>query len=93
MRNRAAIPFGAQAVPHTFRDSVRERGLRWTATNAALRAVWTAWHFVRQVSGDDAYERYLEHMLQEHPDQPVMRRNVYYRFRTEQKWNRITRCC
>jgi uncharacterized short protein YbdD (DUF466 family) len=51
------------------------------------------WSFVRQVSGDDAYERYLEHALTEHPDQRPLRRYEYYRLRTEQKWSRITRCC
>jgi uncharacterized short protein YbdD (DUF466 family) len=55
-----------------------------------MRAVW---QFVRQASGDDAYERYREHMLQAHADQPAMTPSEYYRFRTEQKWSRLTRCC
>jgi uncharacterized short protein YbdD (DUF466 family) len=71
----------------------RSRGLRRAAANAAWRALCAAWDFVRQVSGDDAYERYLEHASREHPDRPPMPRNEYYRFRTEQKWSRITRCC
>lgn len=87
------MPIDQPAVPHGLHAKLRERGLRWAATNAAWRMIWVAWHFVRQVSGDDAYERYLEHMLREHPDQPAMRRNEYYRLRTEEKWKRITRCC
>jgi uncharacterized short protein YbdD (DUF466 family) len=71
----------------------RGKRLRWRAANAAWRWVRAAWYFVRQVSGDDAYERYRAHMLQAHADQPAMTRGEYYRFRTEQKWSRLTRCC
>ena len=60
---------------------------------AASRLARTAWTLLRQASGDDAYERYREHMLQAHPDSAVMSRSAYYRFRIEQKWNRLTRCC
>jgi uncharacterized short protein YbdD (DUF466 family) len=72
---------------------LRDRPLRWPAANAVWRRVRTAWQFVREVSGDDAYERYREHALQAHPGQPAMTRSAFYRFRMEQKWNRITRCC
>jgi uncharacterized short protein YbdD (DUF466 family) len=63
------------------------------AASTAWRLVQTVWRFLRQASGDDAYERYREHMLAAHPGQPAMTRSAYYRFRMEQKWNRITRCC
>lgn len=69
------------------------KGLPWAVANATWRGLRVAWHFVRQVSGDDAYERYLAHMRRAHPAQPAMVRSDYYRFRLEQKWNRITRCC
>jgi uncharacterized short protein YbdD (DUF466 family) len=67
--------------------------LRWGAANAAWRLLRSAWYFVRQVSGDDAYERYREHMLQAHAGQTAMTRAEHYKVRTEQKWNRVTRCC
>ena len=67
--------------------------LGWGAANAAWRLMRSAWSFVRQVSGDDAYERYREHMLEAHADQPAMTRSQHYKARTEQKWNRVTRCC
>ena len=67
--------------------------LRWSAANAAWRLLCSGWYFVRQVSGDDAYERYREHMLQAHAGEPAMTRSEYYRARTEQKWSRLTRCC
>jgi len=68
-----------------------------TTARPAGRAPWrwarTAWILLRQASGDDAYERYCEHMLHAHPGSAVMSRSAYYRFRMEQKWNRLTRCC
>jgi uncharacterized short protein YbdD (DUF466 family) len=51
------------------------------------------WRFLRQASGDDAYERYLEHMAGAHPGAAAMSRSQYFRFRQDEKWNRITRCC
>ena len=52
-----------------------------------------SWRFLRQVSGDDAYDRYLAHMSRLHPGQPVIARGAYFRARQEQKWSRISRCC
>jgi len=52
-----------------------------------------SWRFLRQVSGDDAYDRYLAHMSRSHPGQPVMGRGTYFRARQEQRWSRISRCC
>lgn len=52
-----------------------------------------AWRFVRELSGDDAYERYLRHHRQHHPGERAMTRKEYVRFREEQKWSRISRCC
>ena len=51
------------------------------AQRAAWRLARTAWTLLRQASGDDAYERYCEHMLQAHPCNSVMSRISYYRFR------------
>lgn len=59
----------------------------------AGRLLSAVWRFLRQASGDDAYERYLEHMAFEHPEAAPMNRAQYFQFRQEQKWNRITRCC
>jgi len=62
-------------------------------TNTPWRLLRTGWYFIRQVTGDDAYERYREHLQRAHPGQTAMTRGEYYRSRTEQKWTRITRCC
>jgi uncharacterized short protein YbdD (DUF466 family) len=51
------------------------------------------WRFLRQVSGDDAYERYREHVARSHPDEMPLSRAEHFRLRQEQKWNRVSRCC
>jgi uncharacterized short protein YbdD (DUF466 family) len=57
------------------------------------QGLWLTWRFVRQVSGDDAYERYLAHHGEAHATSAPMTREQFYKFRQEQKWDRITRCC
>ncbi|GAB4360726.1 MAG: hypothetical protein Kow0073_20100 [Immundisolibacter sp.] len=56
----------------------------------ALRAIW-AW--LRAVSGDDAYERYLAHHAAAHPDQPVLDRRTFFRQRQAADWSQVRRCC
>lgn len=51
------------------------------------------WNFVRQVSGDDAYERYLAHQRAHHSDTRPMTRREYFKRRQDEKWNKISRCC
>ena len=41
----------------------------------ALRAFW-AW--LREVSGDDAYERYLAHHAAAHPDRAPLGRRAFF---------------
>jgi uncharacterized short protein YbdD (DUF466 family) len=50
--------------------------------------------YLREVSGESAYDRYVEHMRREHPGQPVMSRRDFERQR--QDWrdeNPRARCC
>jgi len=56
----------------------------------ALRAFW-AW--LRAVSGDDAYERYLAHHAAAHPDRAPLDRRAFFRQRQEEVWSRVKRCC
>jgi uncharacterized short protein YbdD (DUF466 family) len=52
-----------------------------------------AWRLIRQATGDDAYERYLEHQALAHPGQPAMTRSALYNDRQRRKWSGVTRCC
>jgi uncharacterized short protein YbdD (DUF466 family) len=51
--------------------------------------------FVRQLSGDDAYERYLIHWQLHHAQadgQPLTRED-FFKAECERKWNGVKRCC
>jgi uncharacterized short protein YbdD (DUF466 family) len=55
------------------------RGVRW---------------YLREVSGETAYERYVAHMRAGHPDQPVMSRRDFERRRQDQReLHQRARCC
>jgi uncharacterized short protein YbdD (DUF466 family) len=56
----------------------------------ALRAGWRG---LRALMGDDAYERYLEHVRRRHPAQIPLDRNAYCRAELDRRWSRINRCC
>ena len=64
------------------------RSLR--AVRGFLRA---AVGFLRTVSGDDAYERYLAHHALEHAGDPVMAPKAFYEDRQRRKWTGVSRCC
>jgi uncharacterized short protein YbdD (DUF466 family) len=65
----------------------------WWAANLSWRKLWQAWRYLREVSGDDAYERYLVHLAHAHPGQTPMTRAEHFKLRQEQKWSRLSRCC
>jgi uncharacterized short protein YbdD (DUF466 family) len=50
--------------------------------------------YLREVSGESGYDRYVEHMRRGHPDQPVMSRREYERRRQDERnENPRARCC
>ena len=62
------------------------------------------WQNIRELSGDDAYERYLmrhaeHHKLQAHEnchlehDEPPLNREAFFKQWQESKWTGIKRCC
>jgi uncharacterized short protein YbdD (DUF466 family) len=61
--------------------------------SAVLRWLVAGWGYLRAVSGDDAYERYLAHHAAKHADQPLMTRKAFFAERQRQKWTGVTRCC
>ena len=65
-----------------------------TAAAAEVVAAWRAcWRAMRALSGDDAYERYLEHRAAAHCDTPVLSRREFYVDEQRRKWGTINRCC
>ncbi len=53
------------------------------------------WQFIRRLSGDDAYERYLKHCATHHLGDinPPLSKKAYFKQRLEAKWSGINRCC
>jgi uncharacterized short protein YbdD (DUF466 family) len=50
--------------------------------------------YLREVSGESAYDRYVEHRRREHPDLPVWSRRDYERRRQDaREENPRARCC
>lgn len=50
-------------------------------------------NLLRQLSGDDAYERYLAHHAQAHNDETPLTRCEFFKQEQERKWNGVRRCC
>lgn len=51
------------------------------------------WRFIRRVSGDDAYERYLRHHAAAHPCDAPLNRKAFFRQEQDRKWSGVRRCC
>ena len=50
--------------------------------------------YLREVSGESAYDRYVEHMRRDHAGQPVMSRRDFERRRQDQREESPrARCC
>ncbi|MFN0038968.1 MAG: YbdD/YjiX family protein [Burkholderiales bacterium] len=52
-----------------------------------------AWHYLREVTGDDAYERYVAHQKKVHPEETPMSQRDYFKCRQDEKWSKVSRCC
>ena len=51
------------------------------------------WHYLRQVTGDDAYERYVAHQQAAHASEAPLTRRQFFKKRQEEKWSKVSRCC
>ncbi|MGR9087884.1 MAG: CstA-like transporter-associated (seleno)protein [Gammaproteobacteria bacterium] len=57
----------------------------------------TVWGWMRRLSGDDAYERYLVHYHEQHQADgeragPLSKAEFFKQWQ-DRKWNGIKRCC
>ncbi|WP_367025670.1 YbdD/YjiX family protein [Methylococcus sp. ANG] len=52
------------------------------------------WRTIRMATGDDAYERYLEHWREHHAGggQPLSRK-AFCRAEQQRRWSGVRRCC
>jgi len=62
-----------------------------------LKRASTLWQNIRQLSGDDAYERYLKHYVEHCAAQenlePPLSREAYFKQWQDNKWKGTRRCC
>jgi len=63
-------------------------------SRAALRFK-RLWQIMRNLSGENAYERYLAHWHDHHSigESAPLDRKAFYKQQQERKWNGINRCC
>jgi uncharacterized short protein YbdD (DUF466 family) len=52
-----------------------------------------AWGWLRELAGDDAYERYCAHQARCHPGGATLDRHAFYRQELERRWSGVSRCC
>lgn len=82
--------------PHVFAYT-----FRWLrSVRLALKPLATAselhkniWKAIRRLSGDDGYERYLEHHAAAHPGMPALSRREWFAYQQRRKWSGVKRCC
>ena len=55
--------------------------------DALQRALRYAWEYLREISGENAYDRYLLVHAATHPEKPPMTRAEFYRHRQDEKYN------
>ena len=64
--------------------------------NATRVSRWSVlWEGLRSLTGDNSYERYLEHLAAHRPAERPLSRARFYASELERRWNRDgpTRCC
>jgi uncharacterized short protein YbdD (DUF466 family) len=76
--------------------------------NFLIKWIGNLWATIRQLSGDDAYERYLQHYAEHHArhqvDQlaagqseqvidPLLTKEAFFKEWQDKKWSGVTRCC
>ncbi|MGI9213536.1 MAG: YbdD/YjiX family protein [Methylococcaceae bacterium] len=70
--------------------------LQVRAFRVFLSRLTILWSWLRQLSGDDAYERYLSHrqVHHSHDPNPPLSRPAFFRSEQDRHWNNgIKRCC
>ena len=55
--------------------------------SSIVRPFRYAWEYLKEISGENAYDRYLAVHTATHPDKPAMSRGEFYRWRQDDKYN------
>lgn len=51
------------------------------------------WRVIRELSGDDAYERYIAQHAIDYPDVRPLARKDFFHCQQQKKWSGVRRCC
>jgi len=68
------------------------RLIRW-CVERTLPLLQSCWRALRQLSGDDGYERYLAHHAAAHPGISPLSRSAWFANQQQKKWAGLKRCC
>ena len=52
-----------------------------------LQPIRSAWEYLKEISGENAYDHYLTVHASTHPGNPPMGRDEFYRWRQDEKYN------
>ena len=62
--------------------------------NVLLMRLRRMWVELRRLTGDNAYERYLEHWQLKHAGEGIpLDPAAFFRRETERRWSGVKRCC
>ncbi len=67
--------------------SLWAQGRARTGMNRALQPVRSVWEYLKEISGENAYDRYRAVHTATHPGKPPMDRGEFYRWRQDEKYN------
>ena len=68
----------------------------WSRIKKLLSPLWRS---MRQLSGDDAYERYLQHYAEHYQNvlevevEPPLSKEAFFKDWQDKKWTGVKRCC
>jgi uncharacterized short protein YbdD (DUF466 family) len=52
-----------------------------------INPVRAIWEYLKEITGENAYDRYLALHMATHPGKPPMTRGEFYRHRQDEKYN------
>ena len=55
--------------------------------NPPIKLLRYAWEYLKEISGENAYDHYLALHTATHPDKPPMSRGEFYHHRQDEKYN------
>jgi len=81
-------------VGREIREGARRNGGERFGASALSAPLRFCWWYLREVSGESAYDRYVAHSRRDHPGEPVMSRRDFERRRQDARENTTqARCC